>query len=80
MITPDQCRAARAIVRMTQTDLAKAAEIATQTVADFERGARNPIKNNLLAMRTTLEAAGVLFIDGDKTAGPGVRLRDPVDE
>lgn len=77
MITPDQCRAARAIVRMTQTDLAKAAEIATQTVADFERGARNPIKNNLLAMRTTLEAAGVLFIDGDKTAGPGVRLRAP---
>ena len=32
---------------------------------------------NDLAVRRALEAAGVIFIDEDGAAGPGVRLRKP---
>ncbi|WP_322096058.1 helix-turn-helix transcriptional regulator [Pelagibius litoralis] len=72
---PDLCRAARNILNMSQWDLAEAAGIARSTVAEFERGARVPISNNLQAMRDALEAAGVAFIEADGSAGPGVRLR-----
>ncbi len=55
-----------------QLELAEAAKVARQTVVDFERGARVPYPNNLAAIRTALEAAGVEFTNGD---APGVRLR-----
>ena len=57
-----------------QIQLAEAANVSRQTVADFERGARTPYANNLAAIRAALEAAGVIFVEknGD---GPGVRLR-----
>ena len=73
-ITRDQCRAARALVQLSQVDLADAAGISKQTLIDFERGARNPHKNNLSAIRTALEKAGVEFID-ENGGGAGVRLR-----
>ncbi len=60
---------------MSQVDLATAAGLSKQTIIDFERGARNPHKNNLLTMRTVLEAAGIEFIDPNG-GGPGVRLRE----
>lgn len=73
-LTPEQCRGARAMLGWSQQELATRAQIAKQTVADFERGARTPYPNNLAAIRAALEAAGVIFIaeNGD---GPGVRLR-----
>jgi DNA-binding XRE family transcriptional regulator len=74
LITRDQCRAARALVQMSQVKLAEIAGLAKQTVIDFERGARNPHKSNLEAIRAALEAAGVVFIDRNG-GGPGVRLR-----
>jgi hypothetical protein len=37
-------------------------------------GSRTPIASNLVAIRTALEAAGVIFID-ENDEGPGVRLR-----
>ena len=48
--------------------------MARQTVVDFERGARTPYPNNLSAIRTALEAAGVELID-ENGGGAGVRLR-----
>lgn len=60
----------------TQTQLSEAASVARQTVVDFERGARTPYPNNLAAIRTALEAAGVEFIE-ENGGGPGVRLREP---
>ncbi len=56
----------------SQTQLAEAARVSRPTVVDFERGARTPYPNNLTAIRTALEAAGVEFTDGD---APGVKLR-----
>ncbi|QTI79024.1 helix-turn-helix domain-containing protein [Roseomonas marmotae] len=57
-----------------QAQLAEAAQVARQTVVDFERGARTPYPNNLTAIRAALEAAGVEFIP-ENGGGAGVRLR-----
>jgi predicted transcriptional regulator len=59
---------------MDQNVLAAAASVSRGVIIDFEKGRRTPGKNNLSAIRTALEAAGVIFIasNGD---GPGVRLR-----
>lgn len=61
------------MVHMSQADLAKAARVAKQTLVDFERGARQPYDRTLADIIKALEAAGVIFIEADDTAGPGVR-------
>jgi transcriptional regulator with XRE-family HTH domain len=62
---------------MSQIALANAANVSRTTINDFERGAHVPYPDNLAAIVAALEAAGVSFIDGDETAGAGVRLREP---
>ncbi|MEO5375486.1 MAG: helix-turn-helix domain-containing protein [Alphaproteobacteria bacterium] len=74
MITPAQCKGARAMVDLSRRDLAERAGIAERTLVDFERGARTPHPNNLSAIRRALESAGVEFIP-ENGGGPGVRLR-----
>lgn len=66
----EQCRGARAMLGWSQDELARAANIARQTVADFERGARIPIANNLASMVAALQGAGIEFL-----AENGIRLR-----
>lgn len=63
-LTRDQIRAARALLALSQQELAEAARVATSTVADFERGFRVPVANNLQAIREALEAKGLQFIAG----------------
>ncbi|WP_246765556.1 MULTISPECIES: helix-turn-helix transcriptional regulator [unclassified Aminobacter] len=46
----------------SQEDLAQAADVSRQTVADYERGARVPISNNLKSMAQALEKAGIEFL------------------
>jgi transcriptional regulator with XRE-family HTH domain len=75
MITPEQCRAGRALVNWSQRQLAAAAEVGYVTVQAFERGQTSPRVLTLRAIKQALEAAGVLFVD-ENGAGPGVRLRD----
>ena len=58
----DQVRAARSLLGWSQTDLARRSAVAVSTVADFERGQRAPVPNNLRAMRETFEAAGIVFL------------------
>ena len=69
-LTPRQVRAARALLAWSQRDLAKAADIGTSTVADFERGSRTLIANNAQAIRAALEGAGVAFRLGGAMIGP----------
>lgn len=69
-MTPEQCRAGRAIAGMTQQDLAEAAEVAKATIANFETGNRQPYKRTLTALQTALEARGVQFTpDGVRANG-----------
>lgn len=75
-MTPEQCRAARALLAWSQTMLADQAHLGMSTVRDFEKGRRMPSYNNLLAMKLALQEAGVIFLDEeDDGPGPGVRLR-----
>jgi len=75
-ITSDQCRAARSLLNWTQDELATNARISRATVADFEASARQPIKNNLIAMEDCMFAAGVEFVPESGDAGVGVRFRE----
>jgi predicted KAP-like P-loop ATPase len=68
-LTPAQCRAARALLGWSQARLARQSGVATSTVADFERGQRSPVQNNLDAMKQSLEAAGVTLLPGGVIAG-----------
>lgn len=79
-MTPEQCRAARGWLDMSQDDLAKAARVSLSTVRDFEKGRRLPIANNLAAIRSVLEAAGIGFvyqIDGAVTLACGITYAEP---
>ena len=64
---------ARAALGWGVRDLAKAADIAANTVFRFENGRNDPNPVTLKAMRQAFEAAGLVFIDADETAGAGVR-------
>jgi transcriptional regulator with XRE-family HTH domain len=79
-LLPAQVRAARALLGWSQQELASQASVATSTVADFERSQRSPVPNNLEAMRSALEGAGISFPAGGAVAGPtpSIRLRSNV--
>lgn len=72
-MTPSQCRAARALVGLSQDDLATAAKVGNSTVRNFEAGRSTPLANNLEAMKRALKSAGVQFIP-ENGGGVGVRL------
>jgi DNA-binding XRE family transcriptional regulator len=64
LLMPRHVRAARALLAWKQSDLARAASVATSTIADFERGQRTPVTNNATAIREALEANGIQFLPG----------------
>ncbi|MET4318283.1 transcriptional regulator [Bradyrhizobium sp. RT5a] len=71
-----QLRAARALLRWSALDLAQAAKVGVATIRRVEvlDGEIPVTAANEEALRRTLEAAGVEFID-DNGGGAGVRLR-----
>jgi len=73
MVTPEQIRGARAMLGMTQSDLAQRAGISTTGLNNIERGHADPKASTLRAIETALRDAGVIFIDQNGN-GPGVRL------
>lgn len=62
-MSPEQCRAARGWLDISQQELADTANVSLSTVRDFEKGRRVPIGNNLSAIRGALEAKGIGFMD-----------------
>lgn len=76
-MSPSQCRAARALVDVSQERLAELAGVGVSTVRDFEAGRRSPRVSSIEAMRACLERLGVVLIDLHETSragGAGVRL------
>jgi predicted nucleotidyltransferase/DNA-binding XRE family transcriptional regulator len=63
-LTPEMCRAGRALLGLSQAALADRAGVARLTVADFERASRKPIAANLAAIRSALAAEGVDLLPG----------------
>jgi len=76
-LTPKLVRAARALLAWSQQDLAKAANVATSTVADFERGRRTPVANSAQAIRGALESAGICFLSTGVEIGSAVHNITP---
>jgi transcriptional regulator with XRE-family HTH domain len=77
-ISSSQLRAARALLRWSALDLAKASKVGVATIRRIEviEGEISATLANEAALRRALETAGVEFID-ENGGGPGVRLRKP---
>lgn len=73
-IASAQCRAARALLDMTQPELASKAKLGLSTIVDFEKTRRPVSAAAVMAIKKALEHAGVVFVKGNGE-GPGVRLR-----
>ena len=74
-MTPGQCRAARALLDITQPELAELAELGLSTVVDFEKSRRDVSRLVVVSLQRALEEAGVRFI-AENGEGAGVRLRN----
>jgi DNA-binding XRE family transcriptional regulator len=75
MLTPAQCRAARALLAWTQQQLADQAGVGVQTIRLLEGGRTIPRRSTLQVIQRAFEQAGVDLI-GPGDGGPGVRFRD----
>ena len=76
MITSDQIRAARALLRWTADDLAEASKTGIATIRRFEmqEGVPSGQVRILDLLKTTFENAGIEFI-GAPNDRPGVRFK-----
>lgn len=77
MISSNQIRAAKAILRWSGERLAKESGVSLSTIRRVEAAEGVPEMQNLktiIAIKKTLEAAGVEFI-GSPDDRPGVRLK-----
>jgi transcriptional regulator with XRE-family HTH domain len=76
ILTSEQVRAARALLRWEQRDLAEASGVSLPSVKRLETqpGALAAQERTIVELRKALEKAGVEFI-AENGGGPGVRLR-----
>jgi len=76
LITSDQIRAARALLRWSSADLSKNSGVGTATIKRMEvmDGVPSGQVRTIEALRAALEGAGVEFV-GSPSDAPGVRLR-----
>ena len=76
VLSSELIRAARALLRWEQTDLAAASAVSLPTIKRLEAkpGIMAAHMSTTVALRKALEAAGIEFID-ENGGGPGLRLR-----
>ncbi len=76
LLSPETCRAARALLAWGQRELGTRSKVAHPTIAAFELGNRQPYERTLEALRRTLEDAGLRFIDAvEGVTGEGVAFK-----
>jgi transcriptional regulator with XRE-family HTH domain len=73
-MTAEQCRMARAGLKLGVRELAEAATVSTNTITRLERGV-SLYPRTVAAIRAALEALGAEFIAANG-GGAGVRLRN----
>jgi transcriptional regulator with XRE-family HTH domain len=71
-ITAAQVKAARELVKWSQSRLAAETGVSLASIAKFEGGGQRPSMLDLSVVQRMLRDAGVDFIDGE----PGVMLRN----
>lgn len=74
VMSPNQCRAARAWLGWSQKDLAERSGVSLSTLRDFEGNRRTPIKNNLSAIEDALKATGIRFTFADDGKATGIAI------
>ena len=74
MITPRQCRAARALLGWTQVELAAEAAIGIDIVRRFERSESDTRSSGLIAIEKAIRRGGVELILAEGRKGEGVRM------
>jgi len=76
LITSDQIRAARALLRWSSADLSEFSGVGTATIKRLEVMVGVPSGNvrTLIAIKTAIESAGIEFL-GNPEDGAGVRFR-----
>jgi transcriptional regulator with XRE-family HTH domain len=79
LLTSEQLRAARAILRLEQRGLSDVSKVSIATIKRLEAARGELVANRptIAALQHALEAAGIVFI-GENGGGPGVRLRERV--
>lgn len=79
MITAAQCRAARALLKWKQEELARRADVGVSTIRTYEVEKTTPHRSTLKAIQAAFEAAGIEFLyEGGPPplgGGQGVRFR-----
>ena len=75
-VTSEQIRAARALLRWEQKDLAEASKVSLPSIKrlEIQPGALAAQERTVAAIRAALESSGVIFVE-ENGEGPGVRLR-----
>ena len=77
MIDANQMKAARALLGMTQDQLAAGTGLSVQTIKGMEiRGTGRSTLENVQKVQKALEVAGIVFIP-ENGGGAGVRLAKP---
>ncbi|MDR6953629.1 transcriptional regulator with XRE-family HTH domain [Ancylobacter sp. 3268] len=77
MLSAEQIRAARALLRWDQAHLSERSGVSVETIKRLEKmdGALTSTRvSTLTAIQRALETAGVIFV-AENGEGPGVRLR-----
>jgi transcriptional regulator with XRE-family HTH domain len=77
-ITVEQLRAARALLGWSQRELAAKSRVSRNAIVKFEIGWSLMLPRTMEDLVEAFEEAGVIFIEEDDSAGPGVRLKKGV--
>jgi predicted transcriptional regulator len=68
-ITAAQCRAARALLGMTQAELSAMSGVAVTVIARFEGESTTPRAASFRPLIAAFSKAGIIFLDADGVSG-----------
>lgn len=70
-------RVARAMLELSQEELAELAGVGRQTIVRIEAGGKGVAFDAVDRVRAALEKAGVIFLPSTSDHGPGIARRKP---